>query len=193
VSRLFTRNRLYGLAVAVVVCGIDRLLKWLVIGPLQLQGLHTAHALSGWPVDRPDIPLLPVFGLTWTENVGVSLGMLPAASMEMRYLLIAVTALIALGVFAWMLRETRMWDIAALGLILGGAAGNIADRWHYGYVVDYADLHFGAWRPFLIFNLADAAITFGVVIVLARSLFLREKRGASAPETQSSEQAAETN
>ena len=46
-------------------------------------------------------------------------------------------------------------------------------------MIDYADLHFGEWRPFLIFNLADAAITFGVLILLARSLLLREKPSAS--------------
>ncbi|KAK0340254.1 hypothetical protein LTR94_031299, partial [Friedmanniomyces endolithicus] len=45
-----------------------------------------------------------------------------------------------------------------------------------GYVVDFADLHFGEWRPFLIFNVADAAITIGVLILLARALLIREKR-----------------
>jgi signal peptidase II len=72
-------------------------------------------------------------------------------------------------------------DIAALGLILGGATGNIIDRWDLGYVIDYAD--FQIWlgdsmiRPFLIFNIADAAITIGVVIILARSLLVSEKDG----------------
>jgi signal peptidase II len=173
------RNRLYGIAIAVVVFGIDRLLKLFVTGPLRLREVGEVY-------------LLPFFQFTWTENVGVSLGMLPAASMEMRFLLIGVTALIALVVLVWMMREKRFWDIFALALILGGAAGNIRDRWSLGYVIDYADLHFGGFRPFLIFNLADAAITFGVVIILARSLFLREKRGASGPDTEPSEQAAET-
>jgi signal peptidase II len=74
-----------------------------------------------------------------------------------------------------MWREKARSDVAALGLVLGGAIGNIVDRMRLGYVVDYADLHFGEWRPFLIFNLADAAITFGVLILLARALLLREK------------------
>ncbi|MBM3929142.1 MAG: signal peptidase II, partial [Sphingomonadales bacterium] len=47
----------------------------------------------------------------------------------------------------------------------------ILDRVRLGYVVDYADLHFGEWRPFLVFNVADAAITIGVVILLVRALF----------------------
>ena len=65
--------------------------------------------------------------------------------------------------------------ILALSLILGGALGNIKDRYEFGYVVDFADFHIGTFRPFLIFNVADAAITIGVVILLARALFMREK------------------
>ncbi|MFX8343314.1 signal peptidase II, partial [Acinetobacter baumannii] len=77
---------------------------------------------------------------------------------------------IALGVAIWLLRERRRPDLIGLALVLGGALGNIYDRTVHGYVIDYADLHIGQWRPFLIFNLADAAITFGVLILLARSL-----------------------
>jgi len=174
------RNRALGLVLAALVCGIDRLAKLAMIGPLNLREVGQVY-------------VVPFFQFTYTENYGVSLSMLTANSMEMRYLLIALTGLIALGVLVWMMRETRLWDIFAFGLILGGAAGNILDRWRYGYVIDFLDLHFGEWRPFLIFNTADAAITLGVVIILARSLFLREKRTASEPDHQSSEQAAETN
>ena len=74
-----------------------------------------------------------------------------------------------------MLREKAMADVVALALLLGGALGNIYDRATIGFVIDYADLHFGEFRPFLIFNIADAAITFGVLIILARSLLSRDK------------------
>ena len=97
-----------------------------------------------------------------------------------------MTGAIALFVFVWMMRERKMGDIVALALVLGGAAGNIRDRAEVGYVIDYADLHFGEWRPFLIFNLADAAITIGVLIILARSLLSSEKPDAKtepAPES----------
>jgi signal peptidase II len=81
-----------------------------------------------------------------------------------------------------MLRERRLGDLLGLALVLGGAMGNIYDRFTRGYVIDYADLHFGEWRPFLIFNIADAAITFGVLILLARSLLSGEKpREAGQP------------
>jgi signal peptidase II len=103
--------------------------------------------------------------------------------MEMRWLLVAVTGLIALVVLVWMMREKALAEIFALALVLGGALGNIYDRATRGYVIDYADLHFGTFRPFLIFNVADAAITIGVLIILARSLLSREKPGKAAAET----------
>jgi signal peptidase II len=101
-----------------------------------------------------------------------------------------MTATVALVVVVWLLRERKFGDMVPLGMVLGGALGNIRDRVTYGHVIDYADLHFGEWRPFLIFNLADAAITIGVLIILARSFLSREKRdhnGAdpAAPATES--------
>ena len=74
-----------------------------------------------------------------------------------------------------MFREKNRQDVFGLGLILGGAVGNILDRIRFGHVVDFADLHFGGFRPFLVFNVADAAITIGVLILLLRALLVREK------------------
>ena len=65
----------------------------------------------------------------------------------------------------------------------GGAIGNILDRVLHGYVVDFADLHFGAWRPFLIFNVGDAAISIGVAILLLRAFVSRKDQSkGSGPE-----------
>lgn len=169
------RFRLIGLALALAIFVIDQWIKGLALGPWNLR-----------EVGRID--LLPFFDLTWTENRGVSLGMFEATSPEMRWGLVAVTALIAIVVFVWLLREKAMWDIAGLAMILGGAIGNIRDRWLYGYVIDYADFHIGTWRPFLIFNVADAAITIGVLIILARALFMREKPAPSQGEQQADTQ-----
>jgi len=157
------RNRAIGLAIAVVIFAADQWVKYFVVDVLGL----TERG------DHQD--LLPFFDFTRENNYGVSLGLFRATSMEMRWILVAVTALIAGVVLVWMLRERLMGDIVALALVLGGALGNIVDRFTLGYVIDYADLHFGTFRPFLIFNVADAAITIGVVIILARSLFMREK------------------
>jgi signal peptidase II len=111
----------------------------------------------------------------------------------MRWALVAVTGLIAIAVTVWLLRERKLGDILPLALVLGGALGNIRDRARFGYVLDYADLHFGTFRPFLIFNVADACITIGVLIILARSLFMREKPAPtqSAPREDPSENGAD--
>lgn len=156
------RNRLIGLALALIVFAVDQALKGYV-----LHGLAMELGQS--------IRFLPIFNFTLTHNYGVSLGMFTAQSEEMRWILVGVTGLIAAGVTVWLLRERKLADIFGLALILGGALGNIKDRYDYGYVVDFLDLHFGEWRPFLVFNIADAAITIGVVIILARSLFSRDK------------------
>lgn len=163
-SALFTRNRVIGLVFAAIVLVIDQAVKAWVIGPLALRQVRK-------------IDILPFFDFTYVENRGMSLGMFQAESMEARWFLVGLTALIALVVLVWMMREKLLGDILALGLILGGAIGNIIDRYSLGYVIDYADFHIGDFRPFLVFNIADAAITIGVVIILARSLFIREKSG----------------
>lgn len=157
-------HRPLGLTVAIVTLALDQLVKYTVTYPLALK----SRADAG-------IEILPFFRLRWLENRGVSMGFFHADNDTMRWMLVGMTMLIAGFVGVWMWREKARSDVAALGLVLGGAIGNIVDRMRLGYVVDYADLHFGEWRPFLIFNLADAAITFGVLILLARALLLREK------------------
>ncbi|WP_120717017.1 signal peptidase II [Tsuneonella amylolytica] len=159
------RNRLVGLAIAVVLFAVDQISKSYILDTLRL-GLGQSHYL------------LPFFQFTLTHNYGVSLGMFTAESQTMRWILVGVTGFIAAVVTVWMVRERKLADIVPLAFILGGALGNIKDRYEHGYVVDFLDLHFGEFRPFLIFNVADAAITIGVLIILARSLFVREK----APE-----------
>lgn len=117
------------------------------------------------------IEIIEIFNFTYVENRGISLGLLQADSDTGRWLLVAATAAIAGIVGWWMTRETQKWDQLALAMILGGALGNIVDRVRFGYVVDFLDLHFGDWRPFYVFNIADAAISIGVVILLIRAFF----------------------
>ena len=175
-SALFTRYRTIGLAIAGVIFALDQYLKWLVRVPLELRTIGS-------------IELLPFFDLRWTQNFGVSLGMFEATSPEMRWGLVVVTALIAVIVLVWMLRETLFGDILPLALVLGGALGNIVDRYTWGYVIDYADFHIGTFRPFLIFNLADAAISIGVVIILARALLIGDKSNDTSADEPAAERA----
>ena len=160
-------HRRLGLTIAAVIVVVDQLIKLFVSQTLQLASRGPAG-----------IELLPFFNLTWTENRGVSMGFFHAETDLMRWLLVAMTMAIAGFVSWWMWREKQRDDAIALSLVLGGAIGNIIDRVRLGYVIDYADFHIGSWRPFLIFNLADAAITIGVLILLARALLLREKTGS---------------
>ena len=154
------KSRSWALGAAALIFIADQLTKWLVSGPLQLQAVR-------------QIFVLPVFSLTWTENRGISLGLLTADGELGRWLLVGMTAAIAAGIAWWITREHKRGDQLALGLVLGGALGNILDRIRLGYVVDFADLHFGDFRPFLVFNVADAAISIGVVILLLRALLVR--------------------
>ncbi|WP_239805247.1 signal peptidase II [Croceicoccus hydrothermalis] len=161
------RHRTTGLAIAGGIALADQLVKLWLLGPMRLR-------------ERGVIDIVSFFDLRYAENRGISYGFLTADSLESRILLFGLTGLIALGVLIWMLREKRFGDIVALALVLGGAVGNIIDRLRFTFVVDYADLHFGTFRPFAIFNLADAAITGGVVLLLARSLLIRDKAEDSA-------------
>lgn len=157
------KNRRLGLTVAAAIFIVDQAVKWVVTYPLQLP-----HRLT--------IEVLPFFTLRWLKNTGVSMGLLPADGELGRWLLVALTVAIAAFVTFWMWREKRRDDAIALSLVLGGALGNILDRVRLGYVVDYADLHFGDIHPFLVFNVGDAAITIGVLLLLVRALLTRDRK-----------------
>lgn len=174
-------NRTLGFVIAAVVFALDQVTKWAILVPVNLR------------VER-QIEILPIFNLTWVENWGVSLGifandkctsfgMPPEVATECyraSWALVALTAAIATFVAVWLWREANRKDVLGLGLILGGAIGNILDRSRFGHVVDFADLHFGDFRPFLVFNIADAAITIGVLILLLRALLSRDTPKADA-------------
>lgn len=156
-----TRTWRLGYGLAALIFAADQLSKWLIMGPLALP-------------ERGLIPLLPIFDLRWVQNYGISMGFFVAESDTARWILVAVTTLIAAAIAVWIRRERARFDVLALGLVLGGALGNIVDRTRLGYVADFLDLHIGEWRPFLVFNVADAAITIGVLILVIRALVVRE-------------------
>ncbi|HEX6741165.1 MAG TPA: signal peptidase II [Sphingomicrobium sp.] len=152
-----------GFAVAALIFALDQFAKWYVLGPLALREVGQVY-------------LLPIFQFTYTENNGISLGLLNATNPVGRWMLVALTSAIALGVAFWIGKERNRFDQVALGMVLGGALGNILDRVRHGYVVDFLDLHFGTFRPFLVFNVGDAAISIGVVILLLRAFLTRKER-----------------
>ena len=152
-----------GLATAAILFLADQASKIAVTDGLQLNELTAERVIT------------PFFNLRFVANHGISLGLLHADTNTMRWALVAMTGAIAVAVAVWMTREPNRVDRMALGAILGGALGNIVDRVRFGYVVDFADLHIGDFRPFMIFNVADACITLGVLLLVARALLLGEK------------------
>jgi signal peptidase II len=164
-------NHRLGFIVALVVFALDQLAKWWVTSPLGVNHLGDEYYVVSF------------FQFTYTENNGISLGLLNATTEIGRWMLVGLTSAIALGVGYWLTREKNRLDQLALGMVLGGALGNILDRTRHGYVVDFADLHFGSFRPFLIFNVGDAAISIAVVILLLRAFLSRKDQAkGSDPE-----------
>ena len=152
-----------GFTAAAALFLADQLSKWAVTKPLGIDSLGESQTITSF------------FDLRFVPNIGISLGLLPADGHLTRWALVLLTGAIAVGVAVWMTREKNPADQIALGFVLGGAIGNILDRIRLGYVVDFCDLHIGEWRPFLVFNVADAAITVGVLVLLVRALLVREK------------------
>jgi len=164
-KKLATPLGLYALAVAAAAVALDQLSKWWV-----LNGLHLA--------ERGHIPALPMFGLTMVMNRGVSLNMLRAQNDLQRYLLVAAAAVVVAVLIAWVRRADRRLFATAIGLVIGGAIGNnLIDRVRIGQVVDFLD--FSALGFPWVFNVADSAISAGVVLLLLDAFLPGRARGTA--------------
>jgi signal peptidase II len=119
----------------------------------------------------PAVGSVPLFGpvnFTMVWNRGVSFGLFQAEADIMRWVLAAFSAIVAVLLIWWARKQTRLLPLTAIGLIIGGAIGNLIDRIKYGAVADFVDLSqvFFPW----VFNLADSAITIGVILLLVDSV-----------------------
>src|SRR3954449_11428025 len=166
-------KRTFGFAIALLVFLADQFAKWAVTHPLGIREIGDQLVITSF------------FNFTYTQNEGISLGLLNATNPVGRWMLVALTSAIAVAVAVWIGRERSRIDQAALGMVLGGALGNILDRVRFGYVTDFLDLHFGDYRPFLVFNVGDAAISIAVVILLLRAFVTRKDhaKGQGPEET----------
>jgi len=152
-----TRLGLVAYAVAAVTVVADQLSKAWVIGSLRLDDLGS-------------VPILPpFFRLTLVENRGVSFGLLSADTPLGRWMLVAMAGAVV-AVLIWSVRNTqRPLFATAIGLVIGGALGNnLIDRARIGRVIDFLDFS-GLYFPW-VFNVADSAITVGVVLLLLDTL-----------------------
>jgi signal peptidase II len=126
------------------------------------------------------IQVLPFFNMVHVRNPGAAFGILNDLPENVRmplFALVLIVALVAIFTFLKKTGDKNMLQIFSLSLILGGAIGNSIDRFRFGYVTDFIDFHwFGDPRyHWPAFNIADSAITIGVVLILLETLFL--KRG----------------
>ncbi len=130
------------------------------------------------------IEIIPGFlDLTRVHNTGAAFGMLNAVDFPMKTLALSLVALIALAGVAWYAATVPLSDrLARIGVagVLGGAIGNLIDRATTGYVLDFVDAYWGNWH-FWAFNVADAAITVGVIFMILDMLGLGRTSDTRAP------------
>ncbi|MGB1548070.1 MAG: signal peptidase II [Alphaproteobacteria bacterium] len=150
-----------GLWIASAILILDQAIKWWLLH-------HVFTAPDTAPVLSPFLNLVRV----WNE--GISFGILGGEEALPPLTLVLITFSIAFILMIWLGRTRRPWICWGLGLIIGGALGNAVDRLRYGAVFDFLDFHaFGAHWP--AFNLADAAITVGVALILIDALLERRE------------------
>lgn len=146
-----------GLVIAVMIVALDQATK-----------LYFFDLLSG--ADRRMIEVLSFFNLVTVWNYGISFGMFNTGSAGNALILVALALAIVVALVIWLKTATHALIGVALGLVIGGALGNIIDRLRFGAVFDFLDFHAFGWH-WPAFNVADSAITVGVVLLCIDALF----------------------
>ena len=178
---------LIALSLIALVLLIDQITKYLALaelcvtggpaGPLPCTALQEDRLVDMlvWSVGRYPT-FLPIIDLDFHLNRNAALSMpIPGPVWFENLLLVAIM----LGLSAWLWREGGRHNAVGIGLILGGAIGNFLDRLVHGAVVDFLALHFGSFNLF-IFNMADGAITLGVLWLFVEQLLLKRRRQGEA-------------
>jgi signal peptidase II len=148
------------------------MLKWLWLAVFSLV-LDQASKIA---IDKSfalyeSIAIVPFFNLTYVHNTGAAFSFLSEAGGWQRWFFAALAIVMSVIMTIWLakLKETETLLAVALSLILGGAIGNLIDRLAYGYVIDFLDVYYGTYH-WPAFNIADSAITIGVVLMLWDSI-----------------------
>ena len=146
----------WGLWAAVLVLAADQASKWWVLEVLRLP-------------ERGQIPVLPMLSLTMVWNQGVTFGLFQQSGAWGAWLLAGIAVVVVAALVVWLHRAESALVATALGLIGGGAIGNVIDRLRFGAVVDFLHAHAYGWSWY-VFNVADAAIVCGVAVLLLDGL-----------------------
>ncbi|MDX1736818.1 MAG: signal peptidase II [Alphaproteobacteria bacterium] len=165
-----TKRVRLGLLVALISAVADQLSKWWM-----LEGVFD---LSFWPPVQgfpylPSIEIAPSFNLVTVWNRGVSFGLFSDSAASTKWMLVVVTSLIAAGMFVWLMRANNRFLAFSLGLVIGGAIGNIIDRLRFGAVFDFLDFYVGNYH-WPAFNISDSAITIGALLVLLEGFIVKQ-------------------
>jgi signal peptidase II len=136
---------------------VDFVTKWLIVNIVM--------------VPPRIIEIVPFFNLTLGFNTGISFGMFSDLFVERPLLLAGIAVVIAAGLVFWAVRTAKRIETFALGLIAGGAVGNVVDRVRHGAVTDFLDFHVRDWH-WPAFNMADVMITLGVLLLISASFSL---------------------
>jgi signal peptidase II len=155
----------FGFVIAVVIFIADQISKHVILRVVDLDRIGQIEVLDPW------------FNLTMVWNRGVSFGLFQADSDWQRYILIAVSLVIAGLLAVWMFNAQRRLQALSFGMIIGGAIGNVVDRFAYGAVADFLDFS-GLYFPY-VFNIADAGISVGVAILLLDAVLHGDERKAA--------------
>jgi lipoprotein signal peptidase len=150
-----------GLTLAAVILAADQATKYYMLEVLRLPEVRHIPLFALGPFG---------FDLTMVWNRGVTFGMLAGDSAWSQLALAAMALLIAAFLLRWLSRAENRLTALALGSVIGGAVGNVIDRFRFGAVADFLDWHAWGWHWY-VFNVADAAIVCGVVALLADALF----------------------
>lgn len=117
------------------------------------------------------IAVVPYFNITYVHNTGAAFSFLSDQGGWQRWFFSALAFVVSVFITVWLarLKKNERMLAVSLSLILGGAIGNLIDRLFYGYVIDFLDVYYQTWH-WPAFNVADSAITLGVILMLLESV-----------------------
>ncbi len=148
----------FGLTLSAVIVVADQAVKWLVLD---------YFATGADPVEATSF-----FTLVLAWNRGVSFSLFHSEEAYAPFALSALALAISAGLGLWLRRLAHRWPATGVGLVIGGAIGNVIDRLRFGAVVDFLDFHWAGYH-WPAFNIADSAITLGVIFLITDGLFRR--------------------
>ncbi|MDP1772930.1 MAG: signal peptidase II [Methylobacter sp.] len=151
------------------------MLKWLWLSLLAvILDQASKLAIAGSMHLYQSIEIMPFFKLTYVHNPGAAFSFLSEAGGWQRWFFAGLALAISAVIAVWLTRLKKHETLlaVALALVLGGAVGNLIDRLAYGYVIDFLDVYYDTWH-WPAFNIADSAITLGVMLMLAESFGLK--------------------